>query len=561
MRSRAASASRVRPSDPAWPNAAAWDELNRAVDGHLIRPQVPPLSQEALRNPYFIGDQPGMTQTSGWVDAWMSTPSAYAVAAQSTAHVVAAVIFAREHNLRLVIKGGGHSYLGTSNAANALLIWTRAMNRIELHDAFVARGCDSTPPQPAVSVGAGAIWMHVYDAVTTRAGRYVQGGGCTTVGVAGLIQSGGFGTFSKNYGTAAGSLIEAEVVTADGAVRIVNACSDPELFWAIKGGGGGSFGVVTRLTLRTHELPDWFGGAFMTIAAASDAACRRLIGGFIDLYRNRLFNPYWGESVHFRPDNTLAISMISQGLNEQQAQDVWRPFLDWVAGSPRELDIVRAPVIRSMPARKWWDVEFRRQHLAATVKLDDRPGADASNMWWSGDATQVGWFLHGYESAWLSASLLQQQESLVDALFAASRHWPLELHFNKGLAGGLASAATAARDTATNPAMLDAFALAIIGSFGPSAYSTTLDLDVARRDARGIGAAMTELRKVAPDAGAYVSESSFFQSDWQRAYWGSNYPRLRAAKAQYDPDGLFFVRHGVGSEDWSDDGFTRASGR
>ncbi len=72
-------------------------------------------------------------------------------------------------------------------------------------------------------------------------------------------------------------------------------------------------------------------------------------------------------------------------------------------------------------------------------------------MWWSGDAAQVGWFLHGYESAWLPASLLQQQESLADALFAASRHWPLELHFNKGLAGGLAAAATAARDTATNP--------------------------------------------------------------------------------------------------------------
>jgi FAD/FMN-containing dehydrogenase len=484
------------------------DELNRAVDGHLIRPQIPTLTQEALRNPYFIGDQPGMAQTSGWVDAWMCTPSAYAVAARSTAHVVAVVNFARERNLRLVIKGGGHSYLGTSNAPDSLLIWTRAMNRIELHDAFVAQGCDGTLPQPAVSVEAGAIWTHVYDAVTTRAGRYVQGGGCTTVGVAGLVQSGGFGTFSKNYGIAAGSLIEAQIVTADGMVRVANACSDPELFWAIKGGGGGSMGVVTRLTLRTHELPDWFGGTFMTIAAASDAAYLRLIGGLIDLYRNRLFNPYWGESVHFRPDNTLAISMISQGLNDQQAQDVWQPFLDWVAGSPRELDLMHAPVIRSMPARKWWDVEFRRQHLAATVKLDDRPGADAANMWWGGDAAQVGWFLHGYESAWLPASLLQRQEDLADALFAASRHWPLELHFNKGLAGGLAAAATAARDTATNPAMLDAFALAIIGGFGPSAYSTTPDLDVAHRDARAIRAAMTELRKVAPDAGAFRRAAS-----------------------------------------------------
>src|ERR1700738_2376035 len=97
--------------------------------------------------------------------------------------------------------------------------------------------------------------MQVYDAVTTRGGRYVQGGGCATVGVAGLIQSGGFGSFSKNYGMAAAALLEAEIVTADGAVRTANACTNPDLFWAIKGGGGGSFGVVTKLTLRTRDLP------------------------------------------------------------------------------------------------------------------------------------------------------------------------------------------------------------------------------------------------------------------------------------------------------------------
>ena len=135
--------------------------------------------------------------------------------------MVAAVDFARKHKLRLVIKGGGHSYLGTSNAPDSLLIWTRAMNAITLHDAFVGEGCEGrVAPQPAVTVGAGAIWMHVYDEVTTRGGRYVQGGGCGTVGVAGLVQGGGFGSYSKAYGTAAASLIEAEIVTADGVVRI-----------------------------------------------------------------------------------------------------------------------------------------------------------------------------------------------------------------------------------------------------------------------------------------------------------------------------------------------------
>ena len=174
------------------------------------------------------------------------------MAARNAADVAAAVNFARTHRLRLAVKGGGHSYQGTSNAPDSLLVWTRAMNRIELHDAFVGQGC-SDRPQPAVSLGAGVVWLHAYDAVS-KAGRYVQGGGCTTVGVAGLIQSGGFGTFSKRYGLAAAGLIEAEVVTADGTVRIANACTNPDLFWALKGGGGGGFGIVTRLR-RTRELP------------------------------------------------------------------------------------------------------------------------------------------------------------------------------------------------------------------------------------------------------------------------------------------------------------------
>ena len=153
----------------------------------------------------------------------------------SEADVVAAVNFARANHLRLVVKGGGHSYQGSSSAPDSLLIWTRAMNRITLHEAFVGTGCEGTQALlPAVTIEAGAIWLPVYEAVTTQGGRYVQGGGCTTVGVAGLIQSGGFGSFSKTYGLAAAGLLEAEIVTADGLVRIANACTHPDLFWASK---------------------------------------------------------------------------------------------------------------------------------------------------------------------------------------------------------------------------------------------------------------------------------------------------------------------------------------
>src|SRR5581483_1790231 len=184
------------------------------------------------------------------------------------------------NNLRLVVRGGGHDYMGRSSAPDSLMIWTRRMNGIALHDAFVAAGCSATP-QPAVSVGAGALWGHTYNAVTTEGGRYVQGGGCLTVGVAGLVQGGGFGSHSKGFGTAAAGLLEAEVVTADGAVRIANACTNPDLYWGLKGGGGGSLGVVTRLTLKTHDLPNYLGAAFATIRATSAAAFRRLIDRFV----------------------------------------------------------------------------------------------------------------------------------------------------------------------------------------------------------------------------------------------------------------------------------------
>ncbi len=573
------SARRVRPSDPTWPTAESWDKLNQDVGGRLMKVSSPFAACESaadsaacqevlknLQNPYYIGDQLGATQTTGWVDAWISAPSAYAVAASNTADVVAAVNFARQNNLRLVIKGGGHSYQGTSNAADSLLIWTRAMNNIVMHDAFVGQGCaNSQGPQPAVTIEAGAMWIDAYKVVTTMNGRYVQGGGCLTVGVTGLIQGGGFGSFSKNYGMAAAGLLEAEIVTADGEVRIANACTNPDLFWAIKGGGGGSFGVVTRVTLRTLELPAFIGIVGATIKATSDAAFRRLISQFISFYHDSLFNPHWGETVAFRQDNTLAITMLFQGLDKQHAENVWQPFLDWVTGSPLEFTLAAARTIASLPARKHWDAEFLRKNLPGLVFVDQRPGAPETHVWWASNQGEVGKFWHGYESVWLPASLLEkeQQQSLADAVFASSRHWTVALHFNKGLAGAPTDAVAAAKDTAMNPAVLDAFALAIIGGGGPPAYpgipGHEPDLAVARKHAAEIAASMAELRKIAPDAGSYVAESNFFQQSWQQSFWGTNYPKLHAVKAKYDPAGLFFVHHGVGSEEWSADGFTRSA--
>ena len=142
---------RVRPGDPAWPSDASWDQLGREVGGRLIKVRSPlaacvGASSDAdcaqvfkeLKNPYYLGDEVGLTQSLGWVGAWTSQPSVYAVAAKTKSDVVAAVNFARANNLRLVVKGGGHSYQGTSNAADSLLIWTRAHER-RRHARFLRR--------------------------------------------------------------------------------------------------------------------------------------------------------------------------------------------------------------------------------------------------------------------------------------------------------------------------------------------------------------------------------------------------------------------------------------
>ncbi|HTW35101.1 MAG TPA: FAD-binding oxidoreductase [Rhizomicrobium sp.] len=563
---------RVRPGDAAWPSAAGWQKLNDAVGGNLITVEPLMAACEAdakgaacadvlknLRNPFYLGDQPGGTQVSGWYKAWSPAPSAYAVRARNAQDVAAAVNFARDNNVRLVVKGTGHSYLGTSNAPDSLLVWTHFMRDIEMHDAFVGQGCEGkVAPVPAVTTGAGNVWIDLYNAVTTVGGRYVQGGGCTDVGVAGLIQSGGFGSFSKGFGTAAANLLEAEIVTADGQVRIANACTNPDLFWALKGGGGGSWGVVTKLTLRTHDLPEHFGAAWGKIKATSDEAFRKLIAGFLAFYADNLLNPHWGEQVSVNPDNTFEISMVSQGVDMQQSKAVWQSFYDWVAAAPQDFAVADPLGSIAIPARLWWDVERNPSMIR-----DPRPGVPKYHGWWKGDQEQVGMFLHGYESLWLPAKLLdkERQPQLVNALFAASRYKRVMLHLNKGLAGAPDEAIAAAKDTATNPAVTEAFTLVIIADGEAPGYpgqpGAKLDLEASRKDARMINLAAAELYKIVPNAGSYVSESNYFNPRWQDAYWGGNYARLQAVKAKYDPEGLFFVHNGVGSESWSADGFSR----
>ena len=325
-----------------------------------------------------------------------------------------------------------------------------------------------------------------------------------------------------------------------------------DLLWALKGGGGGSFGVVTRLTLRTHTLPAYFRcGALTTITAASDAAYVALVGQVLSFYRERLLNPTGERCSRFGRGRQISVNMVFQGLTGAQAERTWAPLFAWVRARPADYTLA-TPVV--LPVRAGLlECGCGRGNPRLIVR-DDRPGAPEGYFYWAGrrrpggaGAARLGH--SGCRSGCLPGDA---GRALVDALTRASQIWPVALHCNKGLAGAPANVLDWTRNTSMNPAVLDSFALAIAGANEPPAYPGIAghepDVAQGRRDARVVAAAMAPLNALAERPASYLSETDYFQDDWQASFWGDHYTRLTQVKDHYDPGGLFSVHHGVGTE-------------
>lgn len=505
-----------------------------------------------LANPFFIEDEPGGFHTTGWFGAYDSAPSRYAIAAESANDIATAIAVARRRRIPLVVKGTGHDYLGRSNAPDALLVWTHRMREIVIHDSFVPQGSGKQCPTgvPAVSLGAGTRWLEAYQALAKR-GRYVQGGGCTTVGAAGgFTQGGGFGHFSRRYGTAAGNVLEMEVVTASAEVLTVNESLRPDLFWALRGGGGGTFGVVSNVTMRTYEMPSLIGRVTGSVTAKNDEAFRVLLTEIVALLAD-LSDSNWGEYIWVNPDNSVAFALLAVDLREEDMQGRLDRFLSRVAHRPEMLKSTVQATATDFATH--WDAANWEHVRPQAIRHDRRRSAAPAHFWWAGNQEEVSCYINALDSWWLPGRLLERTpRAVADALFEASRHWPVRLDMNKALWGASPEARRRDRATAISPAVFDAAALVLVFSGQPFAFPEAAgyepDMAVAAASARKAGRAISIIRALAPEAGSYSNETSYFQPDWQRAFWGENYPRLLEIKRRYDPDNVFRVHHGVGSE-------------
>lgn len=547
-----------------------WTSL-RAVVGDRLLPGDDPLAScrldsesgacraalSDLQNPFAIEEHPCGFQTTGWHGAFDVRIPSYAVAVESSDDVAASVEFANAHAVPLAVKGTGHDYLGRSGAPGALLIWTHRMRQTTVHDAFSAAGAPRDPDGrhargvPAITVGAGTRWLEAYRALE-GSGRLVSGGGCTTVGAAGgFTAGGGFSSFSRRFGMAAGNVLEMEVVTADSSVLVVNEYQHPDLFWALRGGGGGTFAVVTRVTYATHPAPATLGGVSGTIRASSDQAYRTLVEAVVDRMPE-LATAHWGEQIRFHPDRTVHVTMTYVELADEGARAVWQPLFDWVEQHPGSYatDIF----VASGPFQGFWDASHWLDLFPDMIRLDDRPGRmHPGDFWWSDNVGEASQYVDSYQSRWLPLDVLcDQPGQAAEALLRASGHHAFGIHVNKGLAGAAADVMARDRSTSVNPAVFDALGLVICASLQPFAHPGVPghepDAGAAAAGAQAVSQAMDPIRSISPRSGSYVNETNFFEEDWQRSFWGDHYPRLVEIKRRYDPDNLFSVHHGVGSE-------------
>ncbi|KAK5630919.1 hypothetical protein RRF57_006634 [Xylaria bambusicola] len=187
----------------------------------------------------------------------------YSIAVSSVEDVQAGIEFARENNIRLTIKNTGHDLLGKSTGKGSLSLWTHHLDSIEFIDKYKGSSCYKGP---AVRLGAGVLTSNAVKEASQRGYRVVTGT-CPDVGVAGgYTPGGGHGVFTSLYGMAADNVLEWEVVTAEGKHLVATPTKNADLYWALSGGGAGTFAVVVSMTTRLH--PD---GAMVGASLGFDA--------------------------------------------------------------------------------------------------------------------------------------------------------------------------------------------------------------------------------------------------------------------------------------------------
>ncbi|RMZ72686.1 Restculine oxidase [Pyrenophora seminiperda CCB06] len=551
-RARNAHRCKTMPGDELYPSKAVWDVFNVLLGGALqkIVPIGSPCYKNsgysnydaakcadlvrnfdveeiyytdngALMNPLYYG----MTcpiPTSGDSATGTCTQggySEYAVKVNNVAQIQLAVNLARNLNLRLVVRNTGHDYNGRSVGKGALSIWTHGLKDIKYAEDYESL----TYKGPVFKLGAGVQGFELYQAAD-KYGVSAIAGICPTVGVAGGYSAGGgHSPLMQLFGVGSDQIVALEVVLASGRFITVTPQVNSDLYWAMLGGGGGTFGVVTSVIVKVHrKVPvttsAWTVTTSETVTADKFWEAFRFFYDNIPMYNRAKTYSYfslmklapgtymWSMAPFFATDKTV-----------EEYEALIKPFYDKCASLGIELNANTSHYDSFYPA-------YQATFGTLNYYIGGAGAIPANRL-----VTSDNWETPGIRDLTFAAV----QQAVDNAMMVNMYHQrPADLG-NESV-------------NSVNPA------------FRTEEAQIVMISSVKEQTAAGWKAAsevlktqiMAPLRKVTPTGGAYGNEADIAEPNWQQAFWGPNYARLRQTKSKYNASMLFYVHHGVGTEGW-----------
>ncbi|KAJ5947494.1 FAD binding domain protein [Penicillium verhagenii] len=527
---------RCFPGDDCWPSTSVWNAFNQSVDGRLVATvplatpcHTPHYDEEAcaslktgwdLPEEHYQSSSSFMAPffTNGTCDPYhpISKPCTlgnfvrYAVNVSTPTHVAKTLKFATQHNIRFIIRNTGHDYNGKSTGAGALSVWTHHLKDIEFKD-----WSDKYYTGKAAKLGAGVQGVQAYDEAQKRGLRMV-GGECPTVGLAGgYSQGGGHSSLASKYGLGADQVLEWEVIDGNGNFLTANRDQNTDLYWALAGGGGGTYGVVWSMTSKAHQDSKVSGLnlTFTTTGISDDTFFKA-----VEFYNSRL--PYIVDegvmTLNFLTNASFAVEpMTGPGVPLAKLESLIKPVLD---------ELKRLGINYTYQAEEF-DTYMDQYNSQVPV-------------------VEVGVAQYG---SWLLPRSVVENSSNNHQLTQSIRTVLAEHATFTTVAVNVSRAVTGDVFNAVNPAWRSAIAHVLMST--PWEY----DVPEKMRQKREL---MTHklvpaVSKLGPASGAYLNECDFDQPNWQYAFYGKNYNTLRSIKKKYDPHHLFFGKTAVGSEDWT----------
>ncbi|KAK2606442.1 FAD-linked oxidoreductase sor8 [Conoideocrella luteorostrata] len=519
------------PGDACWPTLADWKGLNQSVNGRLVAtvplgsvchganydatkcgaiqaawhvPETHTDTSSSLLAPYFANQScsPFLPKDT---PCYIGTYVQYAVDVSDVSHIQKALAFAQQKNIRFVVRNTGHDYMGKSTGAGALAVWTHHLKSFQVLDY----SCASYTGK-AVKMGAGvqAGDAHIQ---AFKQGLTLIGGVCPTVGLAGgYTQGGGLGPLTGRYGFGADQVLEWQVVLANGSFVTATPTSHTDLYWALSGGGGGAYGVVTSMTVKAHKNEQTTAANLSFANSGNGDAYFEAIKAFqstIPALSDAGATGFWTMTAK----SFLLGPATAPGITKDALDKILQPAILKL----KELNIPYNYTSAQFPSYyecyKSYNPPDYSPGLQIGGRLVPRP------------------VFTGNQDGFIQAirSIVGYGAAVVGVSYKAPP--------NNGPSNSINSAL---RDT------LISFQIGILWN------DTNWDVNIKNGELI-TNTLVPSLAKLIPGGGsAYLNQADFREPKWQQVFYGSNYQTLVGLKAKYDPAGIFWGPTVVGSERW-----------